>query len=90
MSKNKLSQNDIVLVTWLDAVSFDPWTETSEAEKLQAAKIFSVGHLIKYDEKKEIIIAGNFDSQNFNYSCMMCIPVGMIVSVKRLSSQKKY
>lgn len=84
MSKSRLKQNDLILVEWLDAVSVDPWIHADEANLIESAKCYSAGILVRQSNKDGVTLAANYDSQNDNYSCIMQIPRGMILSIKKI------
>jgi len=75
-----------VLVTWFDAVSSDPWTDSDEAAPAPAL-CYSVGFLHTKDKEK-ITLVLNHDAQNDNVSCMMTIPLGMVKAVTALKPHK--
>ena len=72
MSKN----HRVDIIEWLDAVSVDAWTDREEIEH-QAQPIVSIGILV--EENDEVVtLALNHDTARDAYSCIMCIPKGMI------------
>lgn len=79
--KSKQDLYDIVRVEWLDAVSRDEWDSSSDP--IKPCLIASVGHLIN-DEPDFVELAGNYDPENDQTSCVMCIPRGMITSIQTL------
>jgi NAD-dependent dihydropyrimidine dehydrogenase PreA subunit len=83
-TKSKLSPNDLVLVEWLDAVSVDEWIHSDEANLIEPARCWSCGILVRQCSKDGITLAANHDSQNGNYSCIIQIPKGMILRVKKI------
>lgn len=78
-----LKSGEKVSVEWLDACSLDEWTERSEVESMTPAPVETSGIVVHHDQNN-ITIAGNYDPENDLFSCVMCIPTGMVTKVKRL------
>lgn len=76
------SKYDMVKVSWIDAESMDDWTPVEEVEHV-VATIESVGWFIS-ENKSCLTMALNHDTKNSQLSCIMKIPLGMIVSIKTL------
>ena len=73
-----------VLIEWLDAVSFDPWEELTEAKKLEPHVIQSLGWLVEEDDKK-IIIAGAWDLEREGVASSWAIPKTWLISMKEIT-----
>lgn len=78
----RLKQGEVAAIEWLDAVSQDPWHEQSDID-LKPALIKSVGTVFEHT-LTHITLAANYDSENDSYSCMICVPNGMVQNIKRL------
>lgn len=74
--------NEMVLVEWIDAESEDAWTNVEDVDH-SITPIMSVGWLV-YKDEESLSVALNHDVKNDSVSCMMKIPMGMIVSIKKL------
>lgn len=87
--KNKkfLVRGDVAIVEWIDACSQDEW-KTSDEIELDPAPVVSVGMVFEHDDKK-ITIALNHDCSNDSYSCLITVPAGMVLSVRKLKSHEK-
>jgi hypothetical protein len=78
----KFKRGEFALIEWLDACSYDEWEDSSDID-LAPVLIISLG--IVYDHTKEYItLALNYDRENELFSTLMCIPSGMIKSIKTL------
>ena len=69
-----------VLVTWLDAVSEDAWTDLNEAMALEPATQVTLGYLI-HEDSRVLVIAASYDKQNNAVASFYAIPKSWIVSV---------
>lgn len=79
----------IVHVVWHDAFSKDSWKSIPELRELPSghATIDTVGFLVRKD-KKLVVIANSISREDHEYEdeacCSLCIPRGMVVSMKVL------
>lgn len=78
----KYKAGDFLLCKWIDACSFDDWTDRSTSDT-PPPEIHSVGILVLQDEKY-IVLALNHDTVNDKLSSLMTIPCGMIKSLRKL------
>lgn len=81
-SLKKYKAGDFLLCKWMDACSFDDWTDREESDT-PPCEVHSVGILVVIEEKY-ITLALNHDTVNDKLSCLMTIPTGMIKSIKKL------
>lgn len=75
--KRIVLEHPIVLIRWTDAESIDGWTEGHLLD-CGVAEIHSVGFLLQEDSQA-VTLALNHDTKNRSYSCVMKIPIGMII-----------
>ena len=76
-----------VFVEWMDAESIDAWTSLSEVDHTLAA-VHTIGYLIAETEDS-ITVASNLDTKNESASCIMKIPMGMIIDIRELQVPTK-
>ena len=72
-----------VEVYWLDACGYAQWAKTAIHSDSSPAGCSSVGYLLKSD-KECVVLALNRDHKNDNVDSSMCIPRGMVKSMRRL------
>lgn len=78
MRKKRISlEHPIVLIVWNDAESIDDWTEGHLLD-CGVTEVHSVGFLLSEDPEA-VTLALNHDTKNKSYSCVMKIPIGMIL-----------
>ena len=82
MRKKLLKQGDLAVVEWIDAVSQDEWEHQDEIE-IDPEHVQSVGMVYEHTKDK-LTLALNHDPANDCFSCLMCIPTGMIRSIRKL------
>lgn len=68
---------EIVAVKWKDAASIDQWDDKTIHEEHEPPVIFSVGILLKLDDKK-IVIALSQDTGDDSISQSLTIPIEMV------------
>ena len=79
----------VVQVVWHDAFSKDAWKSVEDLRALDAghATIDTVGYLIRRDKKCIIVshsISREDEAHEDEACCSICIPLGMVVSMKVL------
>lgn len=73
---------DFLLCKWKDACSFDDWVDNKDSDTPPPI-VHSVG-ILALQKEDYIILALNKDTANEKMSCLMTIPTGMIVSLRKL------
>lgn len=81
-SNVKYKAGDYLLVKWLDACSFDDWTDRHESDT-PPPEIHTVGIFVM-EEKTYLTVALNHDTVNDKLSCLLTVPKGMIKEIKIL------
>lgn len=84
MANSTKLKHHCYLVEWIDAESIDEWTFNADVDH-SIAPVKSIGWLI-FESHESVTLALNWDTKNEAYSCMMKIPRGMIVKIKKLKS----
>jgi hypothetical protein len=72
-----------VIVTWIDAVSEDSWTDIEEAVKQECHEQETLGFLIHEDDRK-IVVAASYDKQNGKVASFYSIPSTWLVSIEEI------
>ena len=62
-----------VLVTWVDAVSHDPWVDIEEIKNQEVHTIHTLGFLLSEDDRK-IVLAASWDVDNEHVASTWSIP----------------
>lgn len=76
-------RGDMVKVVWNDAWSDDKWQLTADIKR-RPEVINTVSHLV--DATPDVVIlAGSLDKESSTAAEVLVIPVGMIVSMEKLS-----
>lgn len=81
MKSPKLKYNDIVEITWLDAVSDSGWRDEDKIKKEKVAVCKSLGFYVKHD-KVAFIISPDVNDLKDRSSTL--IPLGMIQKIRKL------
>lgn len=79
----KYRQGDFVLCIWKDAHSIDEWTERKLIDR-EPPICHSVGMVVDWTPRHSLTLALNHNTNTDELSCVMCIPSGMISSIKKL------
>lgn len=80
----------LVRVSWNDAVSHDGWDTLEQASALRPHPCVTVGICVHHDDECLVVAGsygheGNHEASGAEFSGVMCIPSGMIVSVEQMS-----
>lgn len=67
----------LVRVEWLDSRIVPGWNEGGEYDN---PPMYTVGYLTRRT-KKNVFLAGTWDSDKGNYADVSCVPVGCVVSI---------
>lgn len=73
-----------VVVTWVDAISDDSWTDIEKAKELQPPVMKTLGYLIHEDDTK-VIIAASYDEENEKVASFYAIPRAWLIEIKVLA-----
>jgi len=73
---------DLVLITWIDAVSHDAWTAAHDAQ-MHPAEIKTLGFLFEL-EKTHVTVVQSIDQENHAVAGIFCVPKGMVKHIKKL------
>lgn len=82
-----MKKYQVVYVKWHDAVSSHDWTDNTEPPE-ETHVIETVGFLTAKDKNK-IVIAMQIDPERQARSMEMTIPIGMVISIKKLTLGRK-
>ena len=74
------------IVEWIDASGIDGWSDMDDAYNLETYRCWSVGHVLEVTSE-HVKLAGSLACENGEPQLLgglMCIPIGMIRSRRRL------
>jgi hypothetical protein len=73
-----------VIVTWIDAVSEDSWTDIEEAKKIHPPTMKTLGYLLHQDEHR-IVVAASYDEENHSVASIYSIPLTWVLNTITIS-----
>lgn len=70
-----------VLVTWVDAASYDAWMPTEHFSHLGSVEVHSIGFLLEVNEKEVKLLRSQHTDATMSEG-MFTIPAGMVKSIQ--------